>query len=96
MWHIEDCSPPTDWPAAGAVTFDKYSTRYRPGLDLVLQDIDLDVKAGKKVRNCRTTCLCSALLIIILFLLLQQGCQSNMIVQFVICSVCEQDNSRLH
>ena len=50
QWHVDDGSPPSDWPASGAITFDKYSTRYRPGLDLVLQDIDLDVKAGEKVK----------------------------------------------
>ena len=29
--------PPTDWPSSGNVEFSKYSTRYRPELDLVVE-----------------------------------------------------------
>ncbi|KAF9894054.1 hypothetical protein FE257_009027 [Aspergillus nanangensis] len=41
--------PAIGWPAQGAVSFKKYSTRYRPGLDLVLKDIDLDIKPHEKI-----------------------------------------------
>lgn len=37
------------WPAHGAVEIKNYSTRYRPGLDLVLKDINLDIKAHEKI-----------------------------------------------
>jgi ABC-type multidrug transport system fused ATPase/permease subunit len=41
--------PAIGWPAQGAVTFKDYSTRYRPGLDLVLKDISLDIKPHEKI-----------------------------------------------
>lgn len=41
--------PSTGWPAHGGVTFKNYSTRYRPGLDLVLKDINLDIKPHEKI-----------------------------------------------
>jgi ATP-binding cassette, subfamily C (CFTR/MRP), member 1 len=41
--------PNISWPAHGAVSLQKYSTRYREGLDLVLKNIDLDIKAHEKI-----------------------------------------------
>ncbi|GMG05217.1 unnamed protein product [Aspergillus oryzae] len=41
--------PAIGWPAQGAVSFKNYSTRYRPGLDLVLKDINLDIKPHEKI-----------------------------------------------
>jgi ABC-type multidrug transport system fused ATPase/permease subunit len=41
--------PAIGWPSQGAVTFKNYSTRYREGLDLVLKDIDLDIKPHEKI-----------------------------------------------
>ncbi|KAI9746617.1 MAG: hypothetical protein M1818_000330 [Claussenomyces sp. TS43310] len=41
--------PPISWPANGAVEFHDYSTRYREGLDLVLKNINLSIKAHEKV-----------------------------------------------
>ena len=41
--------PPTSWPSKGALSFNKYSTRYRPGLDLVLKDVSLDIKSHEKI-----------------------------------------------
>ncbi|KAI0024968.1 P-loop containing nucleoside triphosphate hydrolase protein [Xylariomycetidae sp. FL0641] len=41
--------PPVAWPAHGAVHFNKFSTRYRPGLDLVLKNINLDIKSHEKI-----------------------------------------------
>ncbi|KAI9040636.1 ATP-binding cassette glutathione S-conjugate transporter YCF1 [Aspergillus affinis] len=41
--------PAIGWPAQGAVSFNNYSTRYRPGLDLVLKDITLDIKPHEKI-----------------------------------------------
>lgn len=41
--------PAIGWPAQGGVSFKKYSTRYREGLDLVLKDIDLDIKPHEKI-----------------------------------------------
>ncbi|KAK8225721.1 multidrug resistance-associated protein 1 [Phyllosticta capitalensis] len=41
--------PPVSWPPHGAVAFENYSTRYRPGLDLVLKNINLDIKPREKI-----------------------------------------------
>jgi ATP-binding cassette subfamily C (CFTR/MRP) protein 1 len=41
--------PNISWPSQGAVSFRNYSTRYREGLDLVLKDVNLDIKAREKV-----------------------------------------------
>ena len=41
--------PSNEWPDTGAVTFEKYAMRYRPGLDLVLKNIDAKVNGGEKI-----------------------------------------------
>ena len=41
--------PKISWPANGAVDFSNYSTRYRPGLDLVLKNINLHIKSHEKI-----------------------------------------------
>ncbi|PVV01479.1 hypothetical protein BB560_004101 [Smittium megazygosporum] len=38
-----------EWPKDGAVDFVDYSTRYREGLDPVLNGISLDIKPGEKI-----------------------------------------------
>ena len=38
-----------DWPSRGEIRFESYSTRYRPGLDLVLSDLSCSINAGEKV-----------------------------------------------
>ncbi|KAM9296382.1 ATP-binding cassette sub-family C member 3 [Gastrophryne carolinensis] len=48
-WSIEDKKPPEDWPSKGQVELSNYSVRYRPGLDLVLKNLSLNVKGGEKV-----------------------------------------------
>lgn len=46
---IQNHRPPSNWPPQGAVHFKNFSTRYREGLDLVLRDINLDVKPREKI-----------------------------------------------
>ncbi|KAF2763770.1 ATP-binding cassette glutathione S-conjugate transporter [Teratosphaeria nubilosa] len=41
--------PPVSWPAKGAVSFNGYSTRYRPGLDLVLKNVSLNIRSHEKI-----------------------------------------------
>ncbi|NXG29334.1 MRP3 protein, partial [Dromaius novaehollandiae] len=48
-WIIEDRRPPEDWPSKGELEFVNYSVRYRKGLDLVLQDLNLQVHGGEKI-----------------------------------------------
>ncbi|KAL8734881.1 MAG: hypothetical protein Q9166_001233 [cf. Caloplaca sp. 2 TL-2023] len=47
--RISKNKPKIGWPAHGSVDIRNYSTRYRPGLDLVLKDINLDIKAHEKI-----------------------------------------------
>ncbi|KID75814.1 multidrug resistance-associated protein 1, partial [Metarhizium brunneum ARSEF 3297] len=46
---LESHRPPGSWPAQGAVKFVNYSTRYRPELDPVLRNINLDKRAKEKI-----------------------------------------------
>ena len=41
--------PKISWPAHGTVNFVDYSTRYRQGLDLVLKNINLNIKSHEKI-----------------------------------------------
>ncbi|RMZ75001.1 hypothetical protein DV737_g5549, partial [Chaetothyriales sp. CBS 132003] len=41
--------PNIGWPAHGQVSFNNYSTRYRPGLDDVLKNINITIKAREKI-----------------------------------------------
>lgn len=49
VWIRDDFRPPPMWPHAGNVKFDGYTTRYRPGLELVLRGIDCDIQSGEKI-----------------------------------------------
>ena len=42
--------PPSRWPDQGNVEFHEYSTRYRPGMDLVLKDLNCDFLPSEKVK----------------------------------------------
>lgn len=41
--------PAISWPSKGAVSFVNYSTKYRAGLDLVLKNVNLDIKPHEKI-----------------------------------------------
>ncbi|KAI6224767.1 Mrp-4 [Aphelenchoides besseyi] len=47
-WIVESNRPPDDWPQKGAVEFQYYSTRYRPGLDLVVRGIQARIEPGQR------------------------------------------------
>lgn len=44
-----DVKPPKGWPNEGHVRFEHYSAKYRENLDLVLNDINLDIKPKEKI-----------------------------------------------
>ncbi|KAJ1981339.1 hypothetical protein H4R34_002105 [Dimargaris verticillata] len=44
-----DTRPSPSWPEKGTVEFTDYATRYRPELDLTLQDVGFTAQAGEKV-----------------------------------------------
>lgn len=48
-WSIEDTKPKKEWPEYGKIEFQKYSTRYRPGLQLVIKSISCMIKSTEKV-----------------------------------------------
>ncbi|XP_040856624.1 ATP-binding cassette sub-family C member 3 isoform X2 [Ochotona curzoniae] len=48
-WVVESSRPPKGWPPHGEVEFRDYSVRYRPGLDLVLKQLNVHVHGGEKV-----------------------------------------------
>lgn len=48
-WEIPERKPNSRWPDQGMITFDRYQTRYREGLELVLHDVTCKVEPGEKV-----------------------------------------------
>lgn len=46
---IEDHRPSKEWPSNGEIKFVDYSTKYRPELELVLKNINLDIKSKEKI-----------------------------------------------
>ena len=51
-WHNAEVSVDDNWPSEGHIKFNSYATRYRSGLDLVLDDISFDIRSGEKVSVC--------------------------------------------
>ncbi|KAI9207232.1 P-loop containing nucleoside triphosphate hydrolase protein [Polychytrium aggregatum] len=48
-YEIPEHQPPASWPRHGAIEFKNYSTRYRPGLDLVLKNLSFNVRPKEKI-----------------------------------------------
>ncbi|XP_021347158.1 multidrug resistance-associated protein 1-like [Mizuhopecten yessoensis] len=48
-WIRHYFRPPPKWPNSGTVKFEGFTTRYRPGLDLVLRGIDCQILSGEKI-----------------------------------------------
>ena len=46
---VHETRPSLDWPQHGCVDFRNYATQYRPGLPLVLKDLNCHISAGEKV-----------------------------------------------
>lgn len=46
---ITDHRPPASWPTEGAISFNDFSARYRPELDLILKNINLSIKSKEKI-----------------------------------------------
>ena len=50
-WENPETSLAPSWPEEGEVTFSGYSTRYRPGADLVIRDVTITIRPGEKVND---------------------------------------------
>ncbi|CAN7943686.1 unnamed protein product, partial [Ixodes pacificus] len=50
-WRVTP-APSPDWPSRGAVRFAGFSTRYRPELNLVLKNVNLNIDPSEKVWTC--------------------------------------------
>ena len=48
-WRHPGKEPPSGWPSDGRISFVNYSTRYRPGLELVLRNINADIGAHERI-----------------------------------------------
>ncbi|VDD89289.1 unnamed protein product [Enterobius vermicularis] len=49
VWSIPGSVHKEGWPDKGKIMLQNYSTRYRPGLDLVVKDLNANIKPGEKV-----------------------------------------------
>lgn len=54
-YTVSETTPPPNWPTEGAIKFEDISLAYRPGLPLVLKDLNLEVGGGKKIGICGRT-----------------------------------------
>ncbi|XP_074602377.1 multidrug resistance-associated protein 1-like [Brevipalpus obovatus] len=66
--------PPDDWPQNGDISFTNYGTRYRPGLDLVLQDLNCHIKSLEKIGIVGRTGAGKSSLALALFRLIEPAC----------------------
>lgn len=48
-WTMPSLTLNPSWPDEGKIVFEKYATRYRPGLDLVVKDIDIVIYPREKI-----------------------------------------------
>ncbi|KJA15567.1 hypothetical protein HYPSUDRAFT_48272 [Hypholoma sublateritium FD-334 SS-4] len=69
--EIPEGKPAGVWPVEGAIEFRNYSTQYRTGLDLVLQDISLKIQAKKKIGVCGRTGAGKSSLLLALFRIIE-------------------------
>ncbi|QLL30214.1 hypothetical protein HG536_0A00310 [Torulaspora globosa] len=54
-YKIPESSPPENWPSEGEIIFEEVSFAYRPGLPVVLHNLNLQIKRGEKIGICGRT-----------------------------------------
>lgn len=52
---ITETTPPPEWPSKGEIQFENASLAYRPGLPLVLKDLNFSVTKSEKIGICGRT-----------------------------------------
>ncbi|SCU86403.1 LAFA_0E00540g1_1 [Lachancea sp. 'fantastica'] len=50
-----EMSPPADWPLDGSIDFEGVNLAYRPGLPVVLKNVNLQIGSGEKIGICGRT-----------------------------------------
>ncbi|SCV02438.1 LAME_0H00540g1_1 [Lachancea meyersii CBS 8951] len=50
-----ELSPPAEWPSEGTVEFEDVSLAYRPGLPVVLKNVNLQIRGREKIGVCGRT-----------------------------------------
>ncbi|GAA6005323.1 hypothetical protein JCM10207_002938 [Rhodosporidiobolus poonsookiae] len=53
--EVPEHKPADNWPHTGTIKYDHIQARYRPDLDLVLRDVNFEIKGGEKVGVCGRT-----------------------------------------
>nr|AHK05642.1 ATP-binding cassette transporter sub-family C member 1 isoform X4 [Tigriopus japonicus] len=84
---VTDPSDGKTWPPQGAIRFQDYKTRYRPGLDLVLRGVTCDIEAGEKVGIVGRTGAGKSSLTMALFRMIEPASGSIFIDGVNICSL---------
>ncbi|CAM9553692.1 unnamed protein product, partial [Phaeothamnion confervicola] len=77
-----DYRPPAGWPAGGAISLKGISMRYREGLELVLRDVSIDVRAGERVGIAGRTGSGKSSLMVVLFRIVEP-CAGSMSIDGV-------------
>lgn len=54
-YEIAETTPAPEWPQKGQVVFENASMAYRPGLPLVLKNLNIDIKPEEKIGICGRT-----------------------------------------
>ncbi|EGV61734.1 hypothetical protein CANTEDRAFT_108700 [Yamadazyma tenuis ATCC 10573] len=54
-YRIAETKPAPEWPQKGEILFDNVSMAYRPGLPMVLKNLDFNVKSQEKIGICGRT-----------------------------------------
>ncbi|KAJ7767456.1 multidrug resistance-associated ABC transporter [Mycena maculata] len=80
--YIEEAKPAEDWPSEGKIEFRHYSTRYRPELDLVLNDISLEIKPKEKLGVCGRTGAGKSSLLLALFRIIE-GVEGSILIDSI-------------
>lgn len=52
---VSETEPRTSWPEEGSIRFENTSLAYRPGLPLVLDSLNMDIKPAEKIGICGRT-----------------------------------------
>ncbi|KAF9473354.1 multidrug resistance-associated ABC transporter [Pholiota conissans] len=69
--EIPENKPAGVWPSEGAIEFRNYSTQYRPGLDLILKNINLKISPKEKIGICGRTGAGKSSLLLALFRIIE-------------------------